>query len=81
MPPLLCSSRSCLPFRLLSWKVFPPALVEWLQPLGLTPDHFDAVLTRLCDDGASDLNDLAELEQEDINELVALAPKLKKKVN
>jgi hypothetical protein len=55
--------------------------VQWLQPLDLTRDHFEAVLTRLCDDGASNVKDLVFMEQEDVDKLIALVPKLKQKVS
>jgi hypothetical protein len=62
-------------------KVFSPALAEWLNQLELDEDTSALVLAHLCENGATKVDDLAELEQKDVDELVGLVPRFKQKVS
>lgn len=58
---------------------FPPAIVEWLAPLKLTPEASAQVLHFLCiKNGATELDELSGLGDKDFEELLELVPKLKR---
>jgi len=58
---------------------YPPALVDFMKSHHLPEKISSAILQDLVAMGATVVSDLEELEKEDIDRLVALAPKLKKK--
>ena len=62
-------------------SVYPPALVRHLEGAKLPTAAQDAVLRHLCEKlGATEVNDLKDLTSDEVDQLVAIAPRLKQKV-